>query len=196
MFLCHSLHTFTPNTLHTFAQALPPRPPSQLAECCDSDQGTECPHCCQSFISQDHQDVCFIHSTMSFADTAHQSKLSFQHQLLLIAPQCLTLSIFSPSQNHRGLGVGRNPRRSSTPTRLLEHVPLTTLYRKASGWVLNISGEGCSTPSLDSLFQCSVNPLRKEDFPHASTDLSAFHFVPFTPGRLLSSTEKSLAPST
>lgn len=138
----------------------------------------------------------FIHSTTSFADTARHSKLSFQHQLLLIAPQRLTLSIFSPSQNHRGLGVGRNLCRPSSPTRLLEQVPLTRLYRKASRRLLSISRAGRSTSSLRSLFQGSGNPLRKEDFPHASADLSAFHSVPFTLGHLLSSTEKSLAPST
>ena len=63
--------------------------------------------------------VCFIHSTMSFAPTARHSKLSFQRQLLLIAPQCLTLLIFSPSQNHRGVGVGSIPCRSSSPAHLL-----------------------------------------------------------------------------
>jgi len=55
-------------------------------------------------------------------------------------------------QNHTIAGVGRDFKRSSSPTPLLKQVPYGRLHRSVSRQVLNISTEGYSTTSLGSLF--------------------------------------------
>ena len=61
------------------------------------------------------------------------------------------------SQNHRIAEVGRDLKRSLSPTPLPKQVPYNRSHRQASRQLLNISVEGDSTASLGSLFQCSVN---------------------------------------
>ena len=63
---------------------------------------------------------------------------------------------FIKSQNHKIVGVGRDPWRSSSPVFLLKQIAWIMWHRKASRQVLNIFREGESTASPDSLLQCSV----------------------------------------
>ena len=60
------------------------------------------------------------------------------------------------SQNHRTAGVGRDLKRSSSPTTLLNQVAYHRSHRSVSRQILNISLERDSTTSLGNLFQYSV----------------------------------------
>ena len=66
--------------------------------------------------------------------------------------------------NQRIVGVGRDLKRSLSPTPLLKPVPYNRSHRSASRRVLNISTEGDSTSSLGNLFQCSVTLTKKKFF--------------------------------
>jgi len=60
------------------------------------------------------------------------------------------------SQNHRVARVGRDIKRTSSPTSLLKQISYNRVHREVSRQVLNISTEGGSTTTSVNLFQCSV----------------------------------------
>jgi len=69
------------------------------------------------------------------------------------------------------------------------------LHRTLSRRVLNLSREGDSTASLGSLFQCSVTLRGKKFFLMFRRNFLCFSLCPLPLVLLLSTTEKSLAPS-
>ena len=94
------------------------------------------------------------------------------------------------------LGVGRDLWGSSLvqpPWR--NRVTQSRLHRTSSSWVLNISRERDSTTSLGSLFQCSVSLKVKKFFLMYRWNFSCFSLCPLPLVLSLSTTEKSLAPS-
>ena len=64
--------------------------------------------------------------------------------------------LFTESQNHRIVGVGRDLCGSPSPTPCPSRVTQSRLHSTTLRWVLNISREGDSTTSLGSLGQGSV----------------------------------------
>ena len=72
--------------------------------------------------------------------------------------------VFTESQNHRMLGVGRDLCGSPSPTPCRSRVTQSRPQRTLSRWVLNISREGDSTASLGSLGQGSVTLRGKKFF--------------------------------
>jgi len=68
------------------------------------------------------------------------------------------------SQNDSMVGVGRDLCGSPSPTPCRSRVTHSRLHRTLSRWVLNISREGDSTPSLGSLCQGSVTLRGKKFF--------------------------------
>lgn len=67
-------------------------------------------------------------------------------------------------QNHRIAGVGRNLKRSSSPTPLLMQAPYNKSHRQVSRQVLSISIEGDSIAFLGNLLQCSITLTVKKLF--------------------------------
>ena len=79
---------------------------------------------------------------------------------------------------------------------LLKQVPYSSLSRKASKRVLNISREGDSTASLGSLFQCSVTHMVNKFFCMFVWNFLCSSLCPLLFILSLYTTEKCLAPST
>jgi len=108
------------------------------------------------------------------------------------------LAYLQNSQNHRitkcykleGTSVGHLVQ---PPSR--GRVIYSRLHRTASNQVLNISGEGDSTASLDSLFQCSITLKVKKFFLRLRWNILCFGLCPLPLVLLLGITEKTLAPS-
>jgi len=103
--------------------------------------------------------------------------------------------IFTESQNHRMVEVGRDLCGSSSPTPLPKQGHLQQAAQDRIQVVVNISREGDSTTSLGSLFQSSVTLRVKKFFLMFRWNFLCFSLCPLPLVLSLGTTEKSLATS-
>ena len=101
---------------------------------------------------------CFLSESEHFL--AIQNLLQYE-LVLQLCTLSATLNNFSFLPGYRITGVGRDLRRSSSPTPLLKQIPYNRSHRWASRWVLNISTEVDSTTFMGNLFHCSIILTRK-----------------------------------